>query len=82
MSTTVVISAKGQVVIPATIREELNLVPGRLVQVIKAGVGILVKPLAKDSIEAGFGKLAGTNLHQVIKEGRQKDQEFEKRLSS
>lgn len=81
MSTTVIVSTKGQVVIPAAIREELGLLPGRLVQVIGTGVGVLIKPLAKDPIETGFGKLAGTDLHQAIREGRKLDYELAKRLS-
>ncbi|MBM4402071.1 MAG: AbrB/MazE/SpoVT family DNA-binding domain-containing protein [Candidatus Cloacimonetes bacterium] len=76
----VTISAKGQIVIPAPFREELGFLPGKLVQVIKTGVGVLVKPLAKNPIDASFGKFAGIDLYQAIKEGREKDKEFEERL--
>lgn len=77
---TVTISSKGQVVIPAPWREELELLPGKLAQVIKTGVGVFIKPAAKDPIEACFGKLSGLDLYEVIKEGREKDRKHEEGL--
>lgn len=77
---TVVISSKGQVVIPSSLREELGLLPGKLAQVIKTGVGVLVKPAAKDPIEACFGKFAGIDLYEAIRKGRKRDQAYEERL--
>lgn len=76
----VMVSTKGQVVIPAPWRAELGLLPGKLAQVIKTGAGVLVKPAVKGSIEACFGKFAGTDLYEVIKQSREKDQKHEERL--
>lgn len=77
----VVISSKGQVVIPAVWRRELGLLPGKLAQVIKTGVGVLIKPAAKDPVEACFGKFAGIDLYEAIKNGRKKDRKYEERLA-
>ena len=77
---TVTISTKGQVVIPASWREELGLLPGKLAQIIKTGAGVFVKPAAKDPIEAFFGKFAGLDLYGALKRGRKIDQQDEKRL--
>ena len=80
MSTTVVISSKGQVVVPASWRKELGLLPGKLAQVVKTGVGVLVKPVAKDPIESCFGKLAGTDLISVLRKSREQDLKHEEKL--
>jgi len=79
---TVTVSTKGQVVIPASWREELGLLPGKLAQVIKTGAGVFVKPIPKDPIEAYFGKYAGLDLYQTLKEGRKIDRQHERKLRS
>jgi len=68
------------VVIPAIWRRKLGLLPGRLAQVIKTGVGVFIKPAAKDPIEACLGKFAGIDLYEAIREGRKKERKYEKRL--
>lgn len=77
---TVIISTKGQVVIPAPWRKELGLLPGKLAQVIKTGAGVFVKPAAKDPIETFFGKFAGLDLYEVLREGRKIDQQDKEKL--
>lgn len=76
----VIISAKGQVVIPAPWREELGLMPGKLAQMLKTSAGVFVKPVNQDPIEAFFGKFAGLDLYGALKEGRKIDQKREERL--
>lgn len=78
----VIVSSKGQVVIPAVWREELGFSPGRLAQVIKTGVGVLVRPLAKKPIDACFGKFTGVDLYGAIREGRKVDLKHEQKLVS
>lgn len=78
--TVVTISTKGQVVIPASWRQELDLLPGKLAQIIKTGAGVFVKPVAKDPIETYFGKFAGLDLYGVLKEARKIDQKHEEKL--
>lgn len=80
--TVVTVSAKGQVVIPAVWRRDVGLLPGKLAQIVKTGVGVLVKPVAKNPIDACFGKYVGVDLYGAIKKGRKLDRKREKRLES
>lgn len=59
MSSTIV-SAKGQVVIPASIRKRLGIAAGSLVDVQQVGNRIeisLRKPMTRSSVEEGYGML-------------------------
>ncbi len=50
------LSTKGQIVIPNTIREEMNLEPGIKMIIIQDGDNILIKPIKKPPLEQ-FEKL-------------------------
>jgi len=50
------LSTKGQIVIPNTIREEMNLEPGIKMIIIQDGENILIKPIKKPALEQ-FKKL-------------------------
>lgn len=59
MSSTIV-SAKGQVVIPASIRKRLGIAAGSLVEVQQVGGKVeisLRKPMTLSTVEAGYGML-------------------------
>lgn len=55
-----IVSAKGQVVIPASIRKRLGIAAGSLVEVQQVGNRVeisLRKPMTRSSVEAGYGML-------------------------
>lgn len=58
-STTVTVSAKGWVVIPAPLRKKIGLKPGMKVIVTESQGNIVLTPQAEDPVERLYGKLAG-----------------------
>ena len=69
------ITPKGQVTIPAEIREKLKLYPGDKITYEDTSVGILIKPAKKDML-ADFGFLKELrhpeNLEEIRKSVRNK----------
>ena len=63
------ITPKGQVTIPAEIREKLKLYPGDKITYEDTAAGILIKPAKKDMI-ADFGFLKGRKSSEDIEEIR------------
>lgn len=59
------LSAKGQVVIPKDVRDELGLSPGQALDVITMSGGVLLRPLQKKS-GRGFEKILA-DLHARIR---------------
>jgi AbrB family looped-hinge helix DNA binding protein len=57
------LSSKGQLVIPKTIREQLNLGPATRfhIRLTEAG-SIILDPIQADAVEALWGKYAGADL--------------------
>jgi len=69
------ITPKGQVTIPAEIREKLKLYPGDKIIYEDTSVGILIKPVKKDLLaDFGFLKERGhsKNLEEIRKSVRKK----------
>ena len=57
---TVTVSAKGQIVIPAKIRESYRLKPHTKLDILDTGHSIVLKPVAKgDPFLASYGLLKG-----------------------
>lgn len=73
---TTLVQAKGQVTIPAEIRERLNLKKGDRVAFIETETGVVIQP-AEIVISAAFDaigndlKKKGITLEQLIKSGRE-----------
>jgi len=63
------ITPKGQVTIPAEIREKLKLYPGDKITYEDTAAGILIKPAKKDML-ADFGFLKGRGLSDELEEIR------------
>jgi AbrB family looped-hinge helix DNA binding protein len=53
------LSAKGQLVIPAELREELKLVPGTEVSILRQGNVLVLRPITGQFIESLAGCTAG-----------------------
>ena len=62
------VSSKGQLVIPAKLREELGFRAGVRVFFTKSGNGLLIEPNRFDSLRALRGSLAGKSLEQDLME--------------
>jgi len=58
-TSTVTVSSKGWVVIPAPLRRKMNIKPGMRVLVDEVEGKIVLTPQADDPVESLFGKLAG-----------------------
>jgi AbrB family looped-hinge helix DNA binding protein len=59
---TVTVSAKGQLVIPASIRKRHRLAAGARVQVLDLGREIVVVPVPDDAFKASRGMLKGSGF--------------------
>lgn len=73
LATTVKISSKGWVVIPAELRRKYGLEPGAEVQVVDYGGVLALIPAEADPVAAGAGMLAGADslTETLLEERRQ-----------
>lgn len=74
MQTTV--TERGQISIPAPLREKFHLTPGTGIQWMETPEGIFLIPVPKDPVRAFRGKSKG--LMKVLIEARKKDRQKEK----
>ena len=77
------VSSKGQLVIPAKLREELGFKPGVRVVIKKLGKGLHIEPGSYEAVTALRGKYAGIGLEGSFVEDRRQDEEkAEKKLKA
>jgi AbrB family looped-hinge helix DNA binding protein len=78
--TTLVMSSRGQVVIPKPIREQYHLKTHSRLACLDTGRGVVLVPLAHDPVKATRGMLkGGPSLTQALLEERRRDREIEER---
>ena len=76
--TTLTISNKGWVVIPAELRKKYNLTPGTEVVIVDYGGVLSILPAPKDPIQEGADMLEGTDsLTQAIVEEHRQERDRE-----
>jgi len=81
--TSAVMSSKGQLVIPAKLREELGFKPGVRVVIKKQRKGLHIEPGSLEAVMALCGKYAGLGLEESFAEDRRLDEEkSEKKLKA
>ncbi len=71
--TTLTISQKGWVVIPAPLRKKYNLTPGAKVIIVDYGGVMSILPVSDDPVNAGAGMLKGDDslTQAIVEEHRQ-----------
>jgi AbrB family looped-hinge helix DNA binding protein len=77
MAESAIMSSKGQLVIPARLREELGLKPGVRVMIQRKGKGLLISPGAHATIAALCGKYAGLPIEKDLAELRREERSRE-----
>jgi AbrB family looped-hinge helix DNA binding protein len=75
MATSAVMSSKGQLVIPAQLRDELGLRPGVRVLVKRQGNGLFIEPGGYEAVFALRGKYVGMAMETDLAASRQRDEE-------
>ncbi|MCD6169856.1 MAG: AbrB/MazE/SpoVT family DNA-binding domain-containing protein [Candidatus Latescibacteria bacterium] len=73
---TVIVSPKGQVVIPANIRNRYGLVPGKRMEILDFGNHIVLVPLADDPVRAAKGIVRFSRcIAEVLAERRERNEQ-------
>ena len=71
---TVIVSTKGQMIIPSAIRKKYHIQPQTKVEIIDKGKEIVIVPLPKDPIRDSRGILKGIVISDLVKLRRQERQ--------
>lgn len=67
---TITVSAKGQMVIPAVIRNRYGIAPNTKVELLDLGNEVVIVPLPKNPLSESRGILKGVSSDDLIKERR------------
>jgi len=79
-SKAVTVSAKGWIVIPATLRHRYHIEPGQKISIVDYGGVLSLVPPLRDPVRDGRGVLDGdTSLTQALLEERRNEREREDR---
>jgi AbrB family looped-hinge helix DNA binding protein len=75
MATYATVSSKGQLVIPAELREQLGIGPGTRIAIIRDGNRIVLEPINEEYIRSLKGCLAGgpSLTDALLKERREEE---------
>ena len=76
----VMVSSKGQLVIPATVRKRYGITPGSWVEVLDTGQEIVLVPLPKDIFRSSRGLLKGYSVSEFLQWRRHERQQEHARL--
>jgi AbrB family looped-hinge helix DNA binding protein len=83
VNSTLTISNKGWVVIPAEMRKKYNLLPGTKVVIVDYGGVLAILPAPKDPIKAGRGFLKGKpSMYAEMKAERELEEQHDQRLAN
>ena len=69
------VSTKGQIVIPASLREEMGIVPGTRVTLERKGHTIVLRPVTDAFIRSFRGYFRGSNLEEIRERAHHDDKE-------
>jgi AbrB family looped-hinge helix DNA binding protein len=69
----ITVSTKGQVIIPAELREQLHIEPGTKMAVERAGGAIVLRPITDQFIDSLYGSAKGLGLSEVLQKMRKQD---------
>jgi AbrB family looped-hinge helix DNA binding protein len=72
MANSAIMSSKGQLVVPANLREELGFKAGVRVVFKKQGRGLFIEPGGYEAVMSLCGKYAGLPLEEDLAEERRK----------
>lgn len=72
-------TAKGQVVIPATLRKKYGIKNGTRIIITDIGDAIVLKPVTEQYLRSLQGSLKGRGVLKTLMEERRKDKETEEK---
>lgn len=67
---TLTVSAKGQMVIPASIRKKYSIKPNTKIELLDLGKELVIVPVAGQSLSQSRGILKGVSTLDLVKERR------------
>jgi len=67
---TITVSARGQMVIPASIRKRYGIKPKSKVELLDLGKEVVIVPIQNESLSKSKGILKGVSTYDLIKERR------------